>query len=111
MKRMLFFVPLFLCVMAGKGCSLARADSFQATGQTDKAECAAQSRTCSEILYNFNFTTDAPTDPFGAIQRVWSRGGSFTGEINGVTVFGTGISLVDSWGTYVGPPLLDGGFT
>jgi hypothetical protein len=87
-----------------------KADTYHATGQTDVALCAEFSIACSNISYSFDFTTDAPTDPFGALEKVWSRGGPFSGEINGTPVFGAGISLLDSTLVYSGPPVADGEF-
>ncbi len=88
----------------------AKADTYHATGQTDAALCAAVSIACANISYSFDFTTDKPTDPFGPQEKVWSRGGAFSGEINGIPVFGSGISLLDSTVVYSGPPVPDGVF-
>jgi hypothetical protein len=88
----------------------AKADTYHATGQTDAALCAALSVACSNISYSFDFTTDQPSAPFGALEKVWSRGGAFSGEINGIPVFGSGISLLDSTLVYSGAPVADGQF-
>jgi hypothetical protein len=89
----------------------AKADTWHATGQTDVALCAETIIICENVSYSFDFTTDAPTDPFGALQKVWSRGGPFSGEINGIAVYGAGISLLDSTLSYSGPPVPDGTYT
>ncbi len=86
----------------------AKADTYHATGQTDVALCAEDSFNCENVSYSFDFTVGPPIDSGKATGDFYLRGGAWTGEINGIPVFGSGISLIDFTSSYSGPPVPDG---
>jgi hypothetical protein len=91
--------------------TLARADStpdtYEVVGQTNFANCASVSASCSPITYSLSLVAQDEPDSFADVSFPVVL--SLSGEINGIAITGSGGVLYD--GNQVGFPLLPVTFT